>query len=74
MNSKADSWGGQSWVNRSPYMKGNKMSKSTGSKAPPTKTFTNTAEGREQAYKQAQRQGESSVTFKIPPAKPSKTR
>lgn len=35
-------------------------------KASPTKTFSNTPTGREQAYQQAKKQGEKSVTFVIP--------
>jgi len=35
-------------------------------KAPPTKTFSNTPAGREQAYQQAKKQGEKSITFTLP--------
>jgi len=43
------------------------MAKSTSNKP---STFPNTAAGRTQAYSQAVKQGESSITFKIPASKP----
>jgi hypothetical protein len=54
--------------------KGNDMSKAPGSKAPPARSFPSTPAGREKAYQQAQRQGEPTVTFKVPTSKPSKSK
>lgn len=39
---------------------------SNSKKVPPTKTFANTAAGREKAVSQAKRQGEKSITFALP--------